>query len=54
MAKELLKRNEVKKEFTWNLEDLYADIPSWENAVREIQEIASRLEQMEGKVTESA
>lgn len=54
MAKELLKRNEVKKEFTWNLEDLYADVPSWEAAVKEIQDIAARLEQMEGKVTKSA
>ncbi len=54
MAKELLKRNEVKEEFTWNLADLYADIPSWEAAVQEIQEIAARLEKMEGKVTESA
>lgn len=54
MAKELLKRNEVEKEFTWNLEDLYADVPSWEAAVKEIQDIAARLEQMEGKVTKSA
>lgn len=54
MAKELLKRNEVKEEFTWNLADLYPDIPSWETAVQEIQEIAARLEKMEGKVTESA
>ena len=54
MAKELLKRNEVKEDFTWNLADLYADTASWENAVQEIEEIASQLEKMESRVTDNA
>ena len=54
MAKELLKRSEVKEEFTWDLTALYPDTEAWEHAVAEIQEMACELEKMKGKVTESA
>ena len=29
MAKELLKRSEVKEEYTWNLKDMYASDEDW-------------------------
>ena len=40
MAKELLKRSEVKEEFTWDLTALYPDTAAWEHAVAEIQEMS--------------
>ncbi len=54
MAKELLKRSEVKKEFTWDLTALCPDEAAWESAMEEIQEIAVRLAKMEGHIADSA
>lgn len=54
MAKELLKRSEVKEEFTWNLADMYPDREAWEAELAQIREMAARLEQEEGKLTSSA
>lgn len=53
MAKELLKRSEVKEEFTWKLSDMYEDLAAWEADVKAVQEMAGELAQMEGKVTAS-
>ena len=54
MAKELWKRSEVPEEFTWNLSDMYTDIPAWENDVEKIQVMAEKLAKMEGHVCESS
>jgi len=54
MAKELPKRSEVKEEFTWNLADMYADIPAWESDVAKIQAMTEELAKMEGTVCASA
>lgn len=54
MAKELLKRSEVKEEFTWKLSDMYADTAAWEADIKTIQDIAAGLVQKEGQVTASA
>ncbi len=54
MAKELLKRSEVETEFTWDLTDLCADIPAWEAAMEEMQEIAGQLAETKGRLGESA
>lgn len=54
MAKELPKRSEVKEEYTWNLADMYADIPAWEADVTKIQEMTKELAKLEGMVCESA
>ncbi len=54
MAKELLKRSEVPEEFTWDLTALYADVESWENDLKAIEEYADKIAQYEGKVTASA
>lgn len=54
MAKELLKRSEVKEEFTWNLKDMYASDEAWEEELKTILAIVAELAQYEGKVTASA
>ncbi|HBA46637.1 MAG TPA: oligoendopeptidase F [Lachnospiraceae bacterium] len=54
MAKELLKRNQVKEEFTWDLSALCTDSDAWESSIALIQEEASRLAQMEGHLADSA
>lgn len=54
MAKELLKRSEVKEENTWKVSDMYASVEEWEQALKQIEEIADRIAGMEGRVTESA
>lgn len=50
MAKELLKRSEVKEEFTWNLTDIYPDVTAWEADVQKVQALTGQLAEMEGKV----
>lgn len=54
MAKELLKRSEVKEEYTWNLSDMYQSEKDWEKEIDEILEIVAACEKLEGKVTASA
>lgn len=54
MAKELLKRNEVPEEFTWDLTALCPDPAAWEITVKEVQEAAARLAEMEGHLADSA
>mgnify|MGYP004617365613 FL=1 len=54
MAKELLKRSEVKEENTWKLSDMYETNEAWEADLKKIDELASELEKMEGTVTASA
>ena len=54
MAKELLKRSEVKEENTWKVSDMYASTAEWEQALNQVKEIADRIAGMEGRVAESA
>ncbi len=54
MANELLKRSEVPTQFTWNLADMYEDVPAWEADTRAILEYAQKLAGKEGKVTATA
>ena len=54
MAKELLKRSEVKEEFTWKISDMYTDVAAWEADVQKLQEMATDLAKLEGVVCESA
>lgn len=54
MAKELLKRSQVREEDTWNLKDLFESDEAWENCLVEIKETADKIIVMEGKVGESA
>ena len=54
MAKELLKREEVRVEDTWNLSDMYATEADWEAALAEAEKLVSEIESFEGKCTASA
>lgn len=54
MAKELLKRSQVKEENTWNLKDLFETREDWEKCLAEIEEVTEKIAGMEGKVGESA
>lgn len=54
MASELLKREEVRVEDTWNLADMYADREAWEADLQKAEGIISELEVFEEKCTESA
>ncbi len=54
MAKELLKRDQVPVEFTWDLADMYQDIAEWEADVQRLQEMTQKLSTMAGIVCECA
>ena len=54
MAKELLSRDQVKVEDTWNLKDMYASDSAWEEDIKIILSKAEELVKFEGKVCESA
>ena len=54
MAKELLKRSEVKEEYTWNLADMYPSIGAWEAELTVVRSLAEQLVLEEGKLTSSA
>ncbi len=54
MAKELLTRDQVKVEDTWNLKDMYASDSDWEEDIKDILGKAEELVKFEGKVCESA
>ena len=54
MAKELLKREDVKIENTWKLEDMYASAEDWEKDLEEIKELSGKIAGMEGKLSDSA
>ena len=54
MAKELLKRSEVRVEDTWKVEDMYATVEDWKNALEEVKKLADELATYQGRVGESA
>ena len=54
MAKELLKREEVLVEHTWNLSDMYETEGDWEAALSEVEELLDEIEVMEDVCTNSA
>ena len=50
MAKELLKRSEVKEEYTWNLKDMYASDEDWKKDLDEIDKILDEIRSEERRV----
>ena len=54
MAKELLKREEVKVENTWKIEDIYPSKAEWEADLATCEELAEKIAGYEGKIGESA
>ena len=54
MAKELLKREEVRVEDTWKLEDMYPSEKEWEEDLKRVAKLAEEIAGMEGHLAESA
>lgn len=54
MAKELVRREDVKVEDTWKLEDMYPTIEAWEKELEQIAKWSDELARMEGHVGDSA
>lgn len=53
MAKELITRDQVRIEDTWNLKDMYEDDSLWEEDLRLIKEKAEEIVKYQGRVCES-
>lgn len=54
MAKELMKRSEVKEKDTWALADMYATVQDWEQALEKARALAEQAEGFKDTVTDSA
>ncbi|SEL00562.1 oligoendopeptidase F [Pseudobutyrivibrio ruminis] len=54
MAKELLTRDQVNVEDTWNLKDMYSNDSDWEEDIKAILGKTEELVKFEGRVCESA
>ncbi|MBE5917507.1 MAG: oligoendopeptidase F [Pseudobutyrivibrio ruminis] len=54
MATELISRDQVKEEDTWNLKDLYEKEADWESDINLIEEKVADIKKYEGRVCESA
>ncbi|MDQ0255392.1 oligoendopeptidase F [Evansella vedderi] len=50
----LPKREEIPKDKTWDLEDIYATDQDWEQEFKEIKEMLPKLKDYKGKLSESA
>ncbi len=51
--KNLKQRNEIPKEYKWNIEDMYPDESLWDKDVKECVERAEKFVQFQGKLTQS-
>lgn len=54
MAKELLKRSEVKEKDTWAIADMYATVHDWEQALEKARALAEQAEGWKDTITDSA
>lgn len=54
MAKELLKRSEVKEKDTWAIADMYATVHDWEQALEKARALAEQAEGLKDTITDSA
>ena len=54
MAKELLKRSQVKVEDTWKVEDMYANVDAWKADIEKVKKLAEELAAYQGRMGESA
>ncbi len=50
----LPKREEVAKELTWRLEDIYDDEKKWDEEIAKVSKVADEIKTYEGKIAESA
>ncbi|MDZ7843276.1 MAG: oligoendopeptidase F [Anaerolineales bacterium] len=46
-------RSEIKKEETWNLESIYPELESWQQARQELEKTLPELESFQGRLAES-
>jgi len=53
MSEKLLKRDQVKIEDTWKLEDIYKDISEWEADIEKAKTLAKEAASYEGKITDA-
>ncbi|MFB4165710.1 oligoendopeptidase F [Alteribacillus sp. JSM 102045] len=53
-TKQLPKREEVSKEWTWDLEDIFATDEEWEKEFKEVKDLLPSLTSFKGKLGESA
>jgi oligoendopeptidase F len=49
----MTKRSDIPKEFTWNLESIYATDAEWEQRYQEVQERVPELEALQGTLAQS-
>ena len=54
MSKELMKRSEVKKEFTWSIEDLYPSDQAWQEDLDKAKTLKDRILSFKGKLGASS
>ena len=54
MEQRVPKRNEVPKELTWDLSDIYKDTAAWEGDVKKAMDLADALAAMEGRAAKDA
>ncbi|KKK37902.1 oligoendopeptidase F [Mesobacillus campisalis] len=47
-------RAEVPLEEKWNLDDLYSDLAQWEEDYRQIEEMAGKLKELDGKIQDGS
>ncbi|HYG57829.1 MAG TPA: M3 family oligoendopeptidase, partial [Symbiobacteriaceae bacterium] len=50
----MLKRDEVKREYTWDLEPLYATVEAWEQDFARVGDLIPKLSGYQGKLAQSA
>lgn len=46
----LLERNEIKKEYTWDIESVYENIEQWEEDFKKLKNVSVRLGEYKGKL----
>ncbi len=54
MAKELMTRDQVAEEYTWNLKDLYEDVSLWEADIKLVEDKTAELVELEGRLCDTA
>ena len=54
MAKEILERKEVPKEYTWDLESMFSTVEDWEKEYSRVEKLAEEFEKHKGELAKSS
>lgn len=54
MSKELLERKDVSKEYTWDLESMFANIDEWEKEYKRIKELGDKFQDHRKRFTKTS